>query len=90
MITATAIIGFAGNALLSLCGVPLLLSSIRGTSFTSPWFLAAWMLGEVFAIWYGILVSAPRVIVVNYGVSILLIIGITAAQYGTRLRPFRK
>jgi len=86
----THLIGFIGNSLLSLCSIPLLFSSIRGTSFTSPWFLATWLLGEVFAIWYGFLVSAPSLIMINYGVSTVLIAAITVAQYGRKRHPFRK
>jgi fucose 4-O-acetylase-like acetyltransferase len=81
----TAAIGIAGNLLLSLCGVPLLVSSFRGTSYTSPWFLAAWMAGEVLAALYGLLTGVSWIIVGNYCVSMVLIVGIAWAQRRRKL-----
>lgn len=75
-------IGLLGNILLSLCGVPLLISSLLGQSYTSPYFLLAWGAGEVCALLYGLHKGIPKIITINYGVSILLILGITYAQYG--------
>ncbi len=84
------LIGLTGNLLLSLCGIPLLVSTIRGKSYTSPWFLAAWGLGEVFAVWYGFAMHVPKIITVNYGISMLLILLIALAQCGMMSPPSRK
>ncbi len=73
-------IGLIGNMLLSLCGIPLLVETLQGTSHTSYWFLAAWGLGEVFAFAFGLLTGVSWIILGNYLVSMALIAAITAAQ----------
>lgn len=76
----TRLIGITGNCLLSLCGIPLLVSTLQGHSHTSYWFIAAWGLGEVFAFAYGVLTGVSWIILGNYLVSMALIAAITTAQ----------
>ncbi len=76
----TRLIGLAGNLLLSLCGIPLLVSTVAGGSHTSYWFISAWGLGEVFAFIFGLLTGVSWIILGNYLVSMALIVAITAAQ----------
>lgn len=76
----TRLIGLIGNMLLSLCGIPLLVSTVQGGSHTSYWFIAAWGLGEVFAFAFGVLSGVSWIILGNYLVSMVLIAAITCAQ----------
>ncbi len=76
----TRFIGILGNCLLSLCGIPLLVSTVTGGSHTSYWFIAAWGLGEVLAFTFGLLTRISWVVLANYLVSMALILAITSAQ----------
>ncbi len=76
----TKLIGIAGNCLLSLCGIPLLVSTLTGHSHTSYFFIAAWGIGEVLAFIFGVLTRISWVVLANYLVSMLLILAITVAQ----------
>jgi hypothetical protein len=80
MSPTTRLLGISGNSLLSLCGIPLLISTMTGGSHTSYWFIAAWGLGEIFAFTFGLRTGVSRIILGNYIVSMLLIVAITVAQ----------
>lgn len=73
-------VGFIGNTLLSLCGIPLLYDTIKNGAKTSNKFLLVWFLGEIFAISYAIYDKISWFIILNYGISIVLIISIFMIQ----------
>ena len=67
------ICGIAGNIALSLCGIPLLVSTIKKLSHTSYLFLAVWGAGELLALICALYNRIFWFISANYVVSLLLI-----------------
>lgn len=73
--------GFFGNLFLSICGIPLLIDTLKGKSFTSWKFLLVWFLGEILAIIFAIAKGYSYFIIGNYALSIALIISIFVVQF---------
>lgn len=72
--------GFFGNLFLSICGIPLLIDTLKGKSFTSWKFLLVWFFGEILAIIFAIAKDYSYFIIGNYALSIILIVSIFVAQ----------
>lgn len=60
------LIGFIGNLLLTFCGVPELIRTVKNRRCDIGWgFLSMWFLGEIFCLFYGLnLMEIP--LIMNY------------------------
>lgn len=72
--------GWIGSFMLAMCGVPLLIASVRNPAVAkqlSLLFLHLWFWGEVLVLWYAVALGKDLLpVVFNTGFNIVCILGI--------------
>lgn len=77
-------IGWIGSILLSFCGLPQMILSIknRRTDGVSSWFLWLWFLGEIFTFIYVLSLTVVSIqLITNYSLNIIFLTVIIYYKY---------